>query len=100
MVKAQCLWDVAIKMNSSTDSTNVLVPSTYAKPTFKQHKSFIFILGILKRSNNAHLFFKCKQIFVYIFPLISIYAPVSKKVTKTETLYIESVLQNKPLLKI
>ena len=25
MVKAQCLWDVAIKMNSSIDSTNVLV---------------------------------------------------------------------------
>ena len=25
MVKAQYLWDVAIKMNSSIDSTNVLV---------------------------------------------------------------------------
>ena len=25
MVKAQCLWDVAIKMNSSRDSANVLV---------------------------------------------------------------------------
>ena len=25
IVKAQCLWDVAIKMNSSIDSTNVLV---------------------------------------------------------------------------
>ena len=25
MVKAQCLWDVAIKMNSSIESTNVLV---------------------------------------------------------------------------
>ena len=25
MVKAQCLWDVAIKMNSSIDSTNMLV---------------------------------------------------------------------------
>ena len=25
MVKAQCLWDVAIKKNSSIDSTNVLV---------------------------------------------------------------------------
>ena len=25
MVKAQCLWNVAIKMNSSIDSTNVLV---------------------------------------------------------------------------
>ena len=24
-IKAQCLWDVAIKMNSSIDSTNVLV---------------------------------------------------------------------------
>ena len=24
MVKAQCLWDVAIKMNSSIDSTDVL----------------------------------------------------------------------------
>ena len=27
MVKAQCLWDVAIKMNLSIDSTNVLVPN-------------------------------------------------------------------------
>ena len=25
MVKVQCLWDVAIKMNSSIDSTNVQV---------------------------------------------------------------------------
>ena len=25
MVKVQCLWDVAIKMNSSVDGTNVLV---------------------------------------------------------------------------
>ena len=25
MVKAQCLWDVAIKINSSINSTNVLV---------------------------------------------------------------------------
>ena len=27
MIKAQCLWDVAIKMKSSLDSTNVLVAS-------------------------------------------------------------------------
>ena len=32
MVKAQCLWDVAIKMNSSTDSTNMLV--TNLKPLY------------------------------------------------------------------
>ena len=25
MAKAQCLWDVAVKMNLSIDSTNVLV---------------------------------------------------------------------------
>ena len=33
-----------------------------------------------------------RGIFVYIFPFISICAPVSNKVTKTEALYIESVL--------
>ena len=32
MVKAQCLWDVTIEMNSSIDSTNILV--TNLKPLY------------------------------------------------------------------
>ena len=35
MVKVQCLWDVAIKMNSSIDSTNVLVANL--KPLYWVH---------------------------------------------------------------
>ena len=31
MAKAQCLWDVAINMNSSIDSTNVLVANLKPK---------------------------------------------------------------------
>ena len=34
MAKAQCLWDVAIKMHSSIDSTNVLVANL--KPLYRE----------------------------------------------------------------
>ena len=37
MVRAQCLWDVAIKMNSSIDSTNILVANL--KPLIRALRS-------------------------------------------------------------
>ena len=42
MVKTQCLWDVAIKIKSSIDSTNVLV-----RKTFLNKINIVFIIIVL-----------------------------------------------------
>ena len=45
MVKTKCLWDVAIKMNSSIDSANVLVANLKLYSGFKLATS-TFVLSI------------------------------------------------------
>ena len=64
-VKAQCLWDVAIKMNSSIDSTNVLAANL--KPLYWVRCShfasialltfIMFFLGAYACSMNYNMFY-------------------------------------------
>ena len=58
---------------------------------FHKKVFYVFIL-VLQKSIGFWLFSVYRRIFVYIFPFISIWVPVSNKFTKTEALYIESAL--------
>ena len=48
MVKAQCLWDVTIKMSSSIDSTNVLAANFKLQYWARLCYVYTFVLSILR----------------------------------------------------